>query len=51
MQPEKNSITPNLKTYPNLPVSIYGSACPEKYLDAINTINPEKIAKRINEII
>ena len=50
-QPEKNSITPNLRNYPNLPVTIYGSACPEKYLDVINTIKPEKIAKRINEII
>ena len=50
-QPEKNSITPNLRKYPNLPVTIYGSACPEKYLDVINTIKPEKIAKRINEII
>jgi ADP-heptose:LPS heptosyltransferase len=50
-QPKKNSITPNLRNYPNLPVTIYGSACPEKYLDVINTIKPEKIAKRINEII
>ena len=51
MQPKKNSITPSLKTFPNLPVTIYGADCPEKYSDAINTIKPEKIAKKINEII
>ena len=50
-QPEKNSILVDKKRYPKIPVSIYGSNCPKKYINAINSIKPEKILDKINEII
>ena len=50
-QPEKNSIVVDKKRYPKIPVSIYGSNCPKQYINAINSIKPEKILDKINEII
>ena len=50
-QPEKNSIIPDLKKFPKVPVTIYGSKCPKDYVNAINSIRPEIIFKRVNEII
>ena len=50
-QPEKNSIIPDLKKFPKVPVTIYGSKCPKGYVNAINSIRPEIIFKRVNEII
>ena len=51
MQPERNSITPDRKNYPKLPVTIYGSNCPKDYLDAINSIKTKTILKRVEELI
>ena len=51
MQPEINSITPDIKSYPKLPVTIYGSNCPRDYLDAINSIKTKTILKRVEELI
>ena len=50
-QSEKNSIIPDLKKFPKVPVTIYGSKCPKDYVNAINSILPEIIFKRVNEII
>ena len=46
-QPEGNSITVDLKKYPNVPATIYGRNCPENCIDAINSISPEKIISMI----
>ena len=50
-QPNKNAIIPDLVDFPNLPVTIYGSKCPPNYLEAINSIRPEKILERLDQII
>ena len=50
-QPNKNAIIPDLVDFPNLPVTIYGSKCPPNYLQAINSIRPEKILERLGQII
>ena len=50
-QPYKNSIIPDLKKFPKVPVTIYGSKCPKDYENAINSIRPEIIFKRVKEII
>tara|TARA_A100000164_G_C21677667_1_gene662784 strand:- start:187 stop:801 length:615 start_codon:yes stop_codon:yes gene_type:complete len=50
-QPEKNSIMPDLKKFPKTPVTIYGSDCPKDYVNAINSIRPEIIFKRLNELV
>ena len=50
-QPEKNSIIPDLKKFPKVPVTIYGSKCPKDYVNAINSIRPEIIFKRVKEIV
>ncbi len=51
MQPDNNSITPERKIYPKIPVSIYGSKCPQEYLNVINSIEIEKILKRVRQLI
>ena len=50
-QPHKNSIIPDLKKFPKLPVTIYGSKCPTDYENAINSIRPEIIFKRVKQIV
>ena len=50
-QPNKNAIIPDLVDFPNLPVTIYGSKCPPNYLEAINSIRPEKVLERLDQII
>jgi len=50
-QPKENSIIPDLNKFPDLPVTIYGSNCPENYLEAINSIEGKKILDRLNKII
>lgn len=50
-QAKENSIIPDQKKFPNLPVSVYGSNCPKDYLDAINSIKVEQILERLNQII
>ena len=50
-QPEKNSIIADLKKFPKVPVTIYGSKCPKDYVNAINSIRPEIIFKRVKEIV
>ena len=50
-QPNKNSIIPDLKKFPEVPVTIYGSKCPKDYHNAINSIRPEIIFKRVKQIV
>ena len=50
-QPHKNSIIPDSKRFPKVPVTVYGSKCPKDYENAINSIRPEIIFKRVKEIL
>ncbi len=50
-QRQKNSIIPDLKKFPKVPATVYGVDCPKEYVNAINTITPETISNRLNEII
>ena len=50
-QPIENSIVPNRDTFPLLPTSIYGNAYPEGYKQAINSISPQQIIRKVQEIL
>lgn len=50
-QPQENQIIPNLDIYPNLPLSVYGKVANKKYENIINSIQPEQIVIRIEEIL
>ena len=50
-QSSKYSILVDKNTYPKIPTSIYGNKSPEEYKQAINSIAPEEIIKKIQEII
>ena len=50
-QSSKYSIIVDKNRYPKVPTSIYGNKSPEEYKQAINSIKPEAIIKKIKEII
>ena len=50
-QPNDYSILPDLIKYPNLPCSIYGNKICEGYRDAMRTISPETVIKKIEQIL
>jgi ADP-heptose:LPS heptosyltransferase len=50
-QPQENQIIPNLDVYPNLPLSVYGKVAKKEYENIINSIQPEQIITRIEEIL
>ena len=50
-QPLENSLVPDRDIFPLIPTSIYGNKYPEGYLEAINTITPEKVARKVMEIL
>ena len=50
-QSSKYSILIDKNRYPKIPTSIYGNKSPEEYKQAINSITPEEIIKKIKEII
>ena len=50
-QSSKHSILVDKNTYPKIPTSIYGNKSTEEYKQAINSIAPEEIVKKIKEII
>ena len=50
-QSSKYSILIDKNRYPKIPTSIYGNKSPEEYKQAINSITPEEIIKKIEEII
>lgn len=49
-QPFSNSLIPNLDRFPKIPTSVYGNKFPEAYEQAINSISPEIILKKIIEV-
>ncbi len=50
-QPMDNSLLPSRDQFPLIPTSVYGNNYPEDYLQAINSITPESIAKKVQEIL
>ncbi|MDT0642155.1 glycosyltransferase family 9 protein [Zunongwangia sp. F363] len=50
-QPLENSILPDLEKYPLIPTSIYGKTVPEGYENAMRSIPPEIIVKKIIEVL
>jgi len=50
-QPFENAILPNLEKYPNIPCSIYGNKVCEGYEDAMRSISPKTIIKKVLEAL
>ncbi|WP_037322099.1 glycosyltransferase family 9 protein [Salegentibacter sp. Hel_I_6] len=50
-QPEENSLIPDLNKYPKIPTSVYGNKYPEGYKNAIGSILPESVLKKIEEVL
>jgi len=50
-QPEENQLFADRKKYPLLPTSVYGNKFPKGYEDAIATITPETVVKKIAAIL
>ncbi len=51
LQPSENSITADRERYPLIPTSVYGNKVPPGYEDAMRSIPPERIYKRILEVL
>ena len=51
LQPTENQIIPNLDSYPYLPVSIYGKVKKPEHENIINSIQPEQIVIKIEEVL
>lgn len=49
-QPKNHHLIPDLEKYPQIPTSVYGKTVPEGYEDAMRTIPPEIVVKKIGEI-
>lgn len=47
----ENALTSDRNQYPKLPTSVYGNKIVEGYQDAMRTISPKKVVKKINEIL
>lgn len=50
-QPNEYCIIPNLEIYPNLPCSVYGNKVCEGYEDAMRSIQPKTIVRKIENIL
>ncbi|MCM4155026.1 glycosyltransferase family 9 protein [Gramella sp. AN32] len=50
-QPMQNSILPDLHQYPKIPTSVYGNKVPAGYEDVMRSIPPEKVIRKILELI
>lgn len=50
-QPKENSLLPDLEKYPNIPCSIYGNKICDGYEDVMRTISPERVIKKVEEIL
>lgn len=46
-QPFENAILPDLEKYPNIPCSIYGNKVCEGYEDAMRSISPKTVIKKV----
>lgn len=50
-QPSENSLLPDLHKFPKIPTSIYGNKFPEAYENAIRSISPQTVLKKIDEVL
>jgi ADP-heptose:LPS heptosyltransferase len=50
-QPKDNQILANNKEFPLIPTSVYGNKYPKGYENAIGSISPKTIIKRIMELL
>ena len=50
-QPEENSLLADRSAYPLIPTSIYGNKYPSGYGSAMETIKPEAVVQKIEEIL
>jgi len=50
-QPESNNLCANRSQFPLIPTSIYGNKYPESYKEAVRTIAPETVIKKIESVI
>ena len=50
-QPKENCLLPDLEKYPNIPCSIYGNKICDGYEDVMRTISPERVIKKVEEIL
>jgi len=50
-QPNKNQIVSNRDKYPLIPTSVYGNKYPEAYENAMESIPPELVVKKILEVL
>ena len=51
MQPNKNQLLSDRVQFPLIPTSVYGNKVPEGYEEVMRTISPQRVVKRINEIL
>jgi ADP-heptose:LPS heptosyltransferase len=51
MQPEENSLLPDLNKYPKIPTSVYGDKYPEGYENATRSITPDAVVTRIKSML
>src|SRR5690606_17319572 len=50
-QPATNSLLPDLEQYPEIPTSIYGNKVPDGYYDAMRSIPPDMVIKKVRELL
>lgn len=50
-QPFENALLPDLEKYPNIPCSIYGNKVCEGYEDAMRSISPKTVIKKVLEAL
>lgn len=50
-QPFENALLPHLEKYPNIPCSIYGNKVCEGYEDAMRSISPKTVIKKVLEAL
>jgi len=50
-QQEENQLLANRKEFPLIPTSVYGNKYPKDYENAMKTISPETVVKKIKEIL
>lgn len=50
-QPKEYALLANSEKYPKIPTSVYGNKYPKEYLNAADSISPEKIIKKIKQLL
>ena len=50
-QPLENSLVPDRDNFPLVPTSVYGNKFPEGYLEAINSISPDRIVEKVLNVL